>query len=397
MPPRGNREHPNGYYARELTFDQNKAQGAVLVEEPMASLYEVTRLRNIRSNKSKTTHVANYSASELDDFITRGVIGEHEAEELYAIFHTSLNHYFLKSVRSSELLTATILTVTALHIPTSAETFDKCYKEVLSLISSSMFSRCHAIDNMRGLCIAALRLSDGKLAAFEVDEMLEKLMKFKATREHERFLQLPFANALDYRILSQAHLMQILTRIHDRFAERGPPQEDRSGAQLSEGDFVNMRNFNVKIDRWRMKLACLAASIFVIIFTITPTSRCLSTERKEFANTAISSAASILTFVLEEKDMRRAVFLKERVTSDRHPLYHVAAGLEKMFERNQQAQARRPPTVGGAAPLSNVSSNVNGDGWTSSSFSDADPRAIRSSDPPYSEQYWDCPSIAEWS
>lgn len=72
-------------------------------------------------------------------------------------------------------------------------------------------------------------------------------------REHERFLQLPFANALDYRILSQVNLMQILTRMHDRFAERRLPQEDPSGALLSERDFVDMRNFNVEIDRWRMK------------------------------------------------------------------------------------------------------------------------------------------------
>lgn len=89
-------------------------------------------------------------------------------------FHTSLNHYLwvgleqthpdFSSVRqSSELLTATILTVTALHIPTSAETFDNCYKEFLSLISSSMFSRYHSIDDVRGLCIAAFWLSEGEV------------------------------------------------------------------------------------------------------------------------------------------------------------------------------------------------------------------------------------------
>lgn len=83
----------------------------------------------------------------------------------------SLNHYLwvgleqthpsFHSVRkSSELLTATILAVTALHIPTSAETFDKCYKEFLALISSSMFSRYHSIDDVRGLCIAAFWLSE---------------------------------------------------------------------------------------------------------------------------------------------------------------------------------------------------------------------------------------------
>ena len=87
-------------------------------------------------------------------------------------FHTSLNHYLwvgleethgsLASVRkSSQLLAATILTVTALHIPTRADTFDKCYDEFLSLVASSMFSRYHSVDDVRGLCIAAFWLSDG--------------------------------------------------------------------------------------------------------------------------------------------------------------------------------------------------------------------------------------------
>lgn len=33
----------------------------------------------------------------------------------------------------------------------------------------------------------------------------------------------------------------------------------------------------------------------------------LSTERKEFANAAISAAASVLTYVLEEPDLRRCL------------------------------------------------------------------------------------------
>ncbi|KAF2108127.1 hypothetical protein BDV96DRAFT_653023 [Lophiotrema nucula] len=499
----------------EACNEEDERQKAVLVEEPMGSLYEVTRLRNIRSNRAKTARPANRSSEELDDFITREVISEHEAEELYAIFHTSLNHYLwvgleqlhssLDSVRrSSEILTATILTVTALHIPTSAETFDKCYKEFLSLISSSMFSRYHSIDDVRALCIAAFWLSDvsWKLSGHAIRIATELNIHqsfYKALqgdsehflrarlwymlyvcdhhfsiaygrppmiaesvqiREHERFLQLPFANALDYRILSQVSLMQILTRIHDRFAERRLPQEDPSGALLSEGDFVDMRNFNVEIDRWRMKwharqqhnsfigtfppkgiilysyFAKLQLNSFAIrgvtlsetssqlsatsqtvsysnatpfqtgfreasssslgTGTATPTNHRLSTERKEFANTAISAAASILTFVLEEEDMRRAlvgtplyvhtmiafasvfllkvttnwnsaiglnvetkyvtgliermvVLLKGSVTSDRHLLYHIAAGLEKMLERSRQAQARLPRAVWTAA------------------------------------------------
>ena len=137
----------------------------------------------------------------------------------------------------------------------------------------------------------------------------------------------------------------------------------------------------------------------------TPTHHRLSTERKEFANTAISSAASILTFVLEEDDMRRALvgtplyvhtmiafasvflmkvttnwntiiglnvetkyvtgvlermihLLKGSVTSDRHLLYHIAAGLEKMLEKSRQARAQGPPAVAGAlAKLSSANAS----------------------------------------
>lgn len=60
-----------------------EGNGAVTVEEPMNSLYEVTRLRNIRSNQTNTTRPQPESQAELDDFISRGVISEQEAEELY--------------------------------------------------------------------------------------------------------------------------------------------------------------------------------------------------------------------------------------------------------------------------------------------------------------------------
>ena len=61
----------------------DQSNGAVTVEEPMGSLYEVTRLRNIRSNRAKTLRPVAGSQGELNDFISRGVISEHEAEELF--------------------------------------------------------------------------------------------------------------------------------------------------------------------------------------------------------------------------------------------------------------------------------------------------------------------------
>ncbi|KAM0816855.1 putative Transcription factor domain-containing protein [Seiridium cardinale] len=443
---------------------EQSSSGSVNVDEPMGSLYEVTRLRNIRSNRAKTIRSFADGAGELNDFISRGVISLPEAEDLYRSFHTSLNHYLwvgleqthpsFESVRqSSEVLTATILTVTALHIPTSAETFDKCYKEFLSLISSSMFSRYHSIDDVRALCIAAFWLSEvsWKLSghAIRIATELNIHQSFSRAlegdkehflrarlwymlyvcdhhfsiaygrppmiaeslqiRQHELFLQSPFADALDRRILSQVSLMQIMTCIYDRFMERKLPHHDPAGAMLNDGDFADLRNFNLQIDQWRMRWnarqennrfigsfppkGIILYSYFaklqlnsLAIRGVSLSQGRLSTERKEFANMAISAAASILTFVLEEEDMRRAlvgtplyvhtmiafasvflmkvatkwnrimglnvesnyvshllermiVLLKSSVTSERHLLYHIASGLEKML-----ANLRKVPT-----------------------------------------------------
>lgn len=226
-------------------------------------------------------------------------------------------------------------------------------------------------------------------------------------RDHELFLQSPFADALDRRILSQVALMQILTRIYDRFIEgsKGLPQENTASAMLAdeEGDFDDLRAFNGEIDRWRMlwharqennafigsfpPKGIILYSYFaklqlnsLAIRGVSLSSGQLSTQRKEFVNLAISAAASILTFVLEEEDMRRALvgtplyvhtmiafasaflmkgttmwsrvmglnleagyvtnllqrvvsLLKTSVTSDRHVLHHIAFGLEKMLAK----------------------------------------------------------------
>jgi hypothetical protein len=59
---------------RENSPDPNSsADRDVLVTEPMGSLYEVTRLRNIRSNQSTTFRSEAEDESEPDDLISRGV------------------------------------------------------------------------------------------------------------------------------------------------------------------------------------------------------------------------------------------------------------------------------------------------------------------------------------
>jgi hypothetical protein len=83
----------------------SSADRDVLVTEPMGSLYEVTRLRNIRSNQSRTYRSEAEDESDPDDLISRGVsvathfeliserltsqlIGEAEAQELYEMLDT---------------------------------------------------------------------------------------------------------------------------------------------------------------------------------------------------------------------------------------------------------------------------------------------------------------------
>jgi hypothetical protein len=68
---------------REPTPEDDQAHGPALVTEPMESLYEVTRLRNIRSNQAQNVRTPTDGGDTLQDFISRGVISKEEAESLY--------------------------------------------------------------------------------------------------------------------------------------------------------------------------------------------------------------------------------------------------------------------------------------------------------------------------
>jgi hypothetical protein len=138
---------------------------------PMGTLFEVTKLRNLRSNPHGNLRHASATTAMEDDFIAGGKISEKEANELFINFSRSLNHYLwggialvhtnLTSVRrSSSLLLAAILAVTALHVPGKEEIFDICYAEFLALVCDSMLDRYHTLDGIRGLCIGAFWLSD---------------------------------------------------------------------------------------------------------------------------------------------------------------------------------------------------------------------------------------------
>jgi len=143
---------------------------AALVAAPMASLFEVTKLRNLRSNVQ--ARIIQRTRTVLrEDFVSQGRVSLAEAEDLFERFRVSLNQYLwggialvhdtLTAVReSSSLLLAAILAVTALHVPGKEEVFDVAYAEFLALVSESMFDRYHNLDDVRAFCIGAFWLSD---------------------------------------------------------------------------------------------------------------------------------------------------------------------------------------------------------------------------------------------
>ncbi|KAI5810275.1 hypothetical protein DFH27DRAFT_477090, partial [Peziza echinospora] len=178
--PKNSRPQSSKFYEQHYSA----LNSASLSTNPMGSLYEVTKLRSLRSN---STAAANGPGE--DDLITRGLVSLEEAEELFDLFRSTLNHYLfdvalihdnLTSVRaSSSLLLASILTVSSLHRPASnskantpppTRTFGVCYQHFLTLVSSSMFdftaaqsgpqSYTRALDNVRALSIAAFWLPD---------------------------------------------------------------------------------------------------------------------------------------------------------------------------------------------------------------------------------------------
>ncbi|PPJ50789.1 hypothetical protein CBER1_06506 [Cercospora berteroae] len=101
------------------------------------------------------------------DIITRGIIGEKQAQAYLDIYQNRLDHFVyriigdrktLAEVRAdSPLLLAAICTVGALHL--AAADFEKCYQEFVAIAATQTFSRRNTVDDIRALCIGAFWLS----------------------------------------------------------------------------------------------------------------------------------------------------------------------------------------------------------------------------------------------
>ncbi|KAJ5580522.1 hypothetical protein N7450_006823 [Penicillium hetheringtonii] len=120
---------------------------------------------NFQSNQS-----ASVLRSRRPDLISNGLINMRQALALFDTYHLRLDHFLyrilgdhisLDSVRgSSNLLTAAVCTVGALHSPSQGHLFETCYSEFKSLVASQIFSRQANEDDIRGLCIGAFWLHE---------------------------------------------------------------------------------------------------------------------------------------------------------------------------------------------------------------------------------------------
>jgi hypothetical protein len=286
---------------RESSLDpagHQRNEDQAIVGTPMASLFEVTKLRNIRSDPSAHASLGSGRKSR-QDFLAQGKIGLLEAEQLFATFRGTLSAYlwggialvhtqFSSAHDSSPILTAAILSVTALHAKDGGRSFDICYPIFLDLVSQAMFDRYHTLDDVRGLCIGAFWLSDvsWKLSGLAVRIATELNIHqscAKALRDspsetekarlwyflyvcdhhfsiaygrppvinedvvitrHGTFLELPGVTQADYRLHSQVGVFIILSRVYHVFGLD-------SSKIVANDEFETLGRFDIDLGHWR--------------------------------------------------------------------------------------------------------------------------------------------------
>lgn len=275
------------------------SQTQPVLDTPMASLYEVTRLRNIRSDPQTVSSPSTDNIQGLDP-IAKGKLSLQEAERLFSAFKETLDAYLWSRVAlvhetleetraSSTLLTTAILTVTALHEQDQGRTFDICYPIFLQLASQAVFARYHTMDDIRGLCIGAFWLSDlsWKLSGLAVriatelnlhqfsagglqsasEEQREKsrlwyllyvcdhhfsiaygrppvISESAVITRHENVLKAPDVRQSDLRLHSQVGVFMILSRMVHTFGS------DQSRL-VTNDEFEALRRYDIDLGLWK--------------------------------------------------------------------------------------------------------------------------------------------------
>ena len=167
----GERDEPSLSYDNSPTMSP---KDDALPHVPIQSLYQITRLRSLRSDGSTDeVHAPSTRASNhhVDDFISRGLVSVEDARRLVNLYLGRIDHFIymiggtkyrdLEALRrGSPILTACICTVAALHDPMSNHLYGICSREFRRLMAASMFDRRIDRDYLRAMCIGSYWLHD---------------------------------------------------------------------------------------------------------------------------------------------------------------------------------------------------------------------------------------------
>lgn len=267
---------------------------------PIESLYQITRLRALRSDDpADIPHCPpSNGVNAINDFISNGQLSVEDAERLLQLYLNRLDHFMyliggiykdLETLRRrSPTLTACVCTVAALHDPQSNHLYGICNREFRRLMAASMFDRRIDRDHLRAMCIGSYWLSDisWTLSGYAIrratevnlnanyhrvvsennedaadclrlwyilyicDHHLSILYGRPATvREDfaivgwEAFLKASVSTESDKRLISQVALIVILSNVRELFGpDNGEPVPRAFGTQLAV--------FNRQIDQW---------------------------------------------------------------------------------------------------------------------------------------------------
>ncbi|KAK7717261.1 hypothetical protein SLS64_002751 [Diaporthe eres] len=308
------------------------------------------------------------------DFIAVGHISLADAQRLFDLYIEQLDYFVYKiggrwrtldALRArSAILTASILTVAALHDSASNHIYPVCNRELRRLISASIFDRRVGRDHLRALCVASYWLSDiswtlsgmairrateinlsgnyqkvlmegGEDAAdslrlwynlFICDRNLSTLYcrqtlvcEDASIQGWEQFLKTPVATDHDKRLMSQVSLHLILTSIHELF---GPD----NGVMIPPAFSLQIAHYSRQLDHWvgvwSTTLKSCSSTIgefpvknaliyyhfsklylFSHVFRGLSSKEAIAVPLREAASGAIAAATNIIELVLQDPDI----------------------------------------------------------------------------------------------
>ncbi|KAJ0120446.1 hypothetical protein J7T55_015173 [Diaporthe amygdali] len=310
----------------------------------------------------------------IRDFIAVGQISLADAQRLFDLYMEQLDYFVYKiggrwrtldALRArSPILTASILTVAALHDAASNHIYPICNRELRRLISASIFDRRVNRDHLRALCVASYWLSDvswtlsgmairrateinlsgnyqrvlaegSEDAAdclrlwynlFICDKNLSTLYSRQSLvcedasiQGWEEFLKTPLSTDDDKRLMSQVSLHLILTSVHELF---GPD----NGVSIPPAFSTQIAHYSRQLDHWvgvwSTALKSCSSTIgdfpaknaliyyqFSKLYLFSHVFRGLANKDpipvplREAASGAIAAATNIIELVLQEPDI----------------------------------------------------------------------------------------------